>query len=1491
MSENCFICDRALSLEACTTVRERGIETFIKLSKLNKDDKHLLFQHLKQVTVHERCRKVYSKQKKTQGQSTSSRAQRVSEFDFKNKCVICGGDASQEFIDRECKKPKNRREEVSCVTTIQFKDSLVRAAEVRQDEQVLRRISLEHDLVAAEARYHASCGKTFLKKRSTTTDYPRGRPEDDDVSQAFDYVCKYIEDNEDQCQFTLTEIFKNFQGYIPTYAALKTRLIRKYGEDIILTSGGGTKQGVICFRNTGYKIITDSWYQAKESNEKKERRRIVQAAAAIIREDIRSVIYTTDTYPKVDEFLKDIEKDIPETLGVLLNGIINPKPKNPEPKLHVKGTKKVIAIAHSIIHATRPRSFISPLLLTVGVTFHKKYGSKDLVEMLSSLGFSCSYKEVRLFQSSSIQEAPKVVLQDSFSQFVFDNADVNVDTLDGANTFHAVGGLQCITPVTSARSEARIARLQNVPTAKDIAASGTIPLTTFQKTSDGLESIALIDINEKSPVRAVRISPTDFLWIFGKWKEHLNILGWNGFMETVTSHRSYQRSRTLILPFLNAPPANMDTLYSVLLNAVERLGNNQKGCFVTFDQPLYYKAREIVASSGRDSPLSSVIVRLGGFHLLMSFLGAIGYIMDGSGLQDVLSTIYARASTEKILTGHAYSRAVRGHILLHLTLAKLVLNMLHVSDDQKQSVLNVLNGVGSPLFPEQLDKSLLNDVMDSFYEKLCELELRGPTAKLWVQYFHLVTIVKRFIEAERSGDWFLHLHTVQQMLPYLHASGHFLYAKSCQLYLQDMLNLNKVLPPDEYDRFVNQSFFTIRRSDKFWSGVWTDQTIEQVVMRSMKSQGGLSHGRGITDSNLVTWVATIPTVMELTLQLEEFCGVEYNTTEQHVDARMTRVRRDEADVALLLQWFLAHDPFPNGQFIMSISTGVIGDKTINCHDAFEKGTASLTTITNRPGINFKNVKFQRKNRVIPLKVVNSKITVHDKVVPVSPDTIFRRIHFLKKSDKEIESYFQYELAPYPLSLFDETGMRKTRKSVLYDLFEPVIPEPNLTESAIVIDGGWLLHRVVWQSKEIFSTILSKYIDYVTKYYSCEKATIVFDGYPEEAAMRNTKSAERFRRSGKHSSATVLFSETMTATMPKEQFLSNDSNKKRLISILVDKLEQVGYRVMQATEDADTLIVNTAIQMTEMFSTVVIIGEDTDLLVLLTAKAPSGSKIYLMKPGKGTSPNTFYSPDNFKFSPTVKNNLLFLHAISGCDTTSAFYRQGKIKFVKLLDNSKEIQEAVQVFYQPDADPKELFVAGRLLLVALYTTKVGQTSLDEIRYSQYARSLANPGFNLASLPPTNAAADQHLLRVYHQLQTWNGTSLDALRWGWKSSCFGLLPIPTTKDPAPHDVLNAVSCKCTKGCAGKCTCRKVGIKCSTICINCQGNSCTNSPLADDEGVSTNTFTNDDDDTPPTEEFDDTEMEIIHRPEDFLEEGPPRAKQPRLSPAMPEEGPSNSS
>lgn len=112
----------------------------------------------------------------------------------------------------------------------------------------------------------------------------------------------------------------------------------------------------------------------------------------------------------------------------------------------------------------------------------------------------------------------------------------------------------------------------------------------------------------------------------------------------------------------------------------------QKIVFVTFDQPLYHKAHEILASIDLDNDpynLTSIQVRLGGFHLLMSFLGAIGFIMDGSGLKEAFCEIYAENSSDKALSGHAYARVIRGHFLVQLALSELIFSSMELSDTEK----------------------------------------------------------------------------------------------------------------------------------------------------------------------------------------------------------------------------------------------------------------------------------------------------------------------------------------------------------------------------------------------------------------------------------------------------------------------------------------------------------------------------------------------------------------------------------------------------------------------------------------------------------------------------------------------------------------------------------------------------------------------------------------------------------------------------------------
>lgn len=74
----------------------------------------------------------------------------------------------------------------------------------------------------------------------------------------------------------------------------------------------------------------------------------------------------------------------------------------------------------------------------------------------------------------------------------------------------------------------------------------------------------------------------------------------------------------------------------------------------------------------------------------MSFFGAIGYIMQGSGIKEVLSPIYAPNSLGKMLNGHAYVRAVRAHTRLHLTLATIISKELVIDSEMDENLTNTI---------------------------------------------------------------------------------------------------------------------------------------------------------------------------------------------------------------------------------------------------------------------------------------------------------------------------------------------------------------------------------------------------------------------------------------------------------------------------------------------------------------------------------------------------------------------------------------------------------------------------------------------------------------------------------------------------------------------------------------------------------------------------------------------------------------------------------
>ncbi|GBN07376.1 hypothetical protein AVEN_182107-1 [Araneus ventricosus] len=142
-----------------------------------------------------------------------------------------------------------------------------------------------------------------------------------------------------------------------------------------------------------------------------------------------------------------------------------------------------------------------------------------------------------------------------------------------------------------------------------------------------------------------------------------------------------------------------------------------------------------------------------------------------------------------------------------------------------------------------------------------------------------------------------------------------------------MLHFENLIDPSVFKRFI-QGVFTVRRSAKFSCRTSTDMIIEQSLMKSMQTDGGISRGRSTQESVISKWVYSMHATNTVCEGLEDLANVKMDTTDNHVDASDSRVKRDTEDIKTLLQWFLLHDPFPVVKKIISIASGVFGNEKI-----------------------------------------------------------------------------------------------------------------------------------------------------------------------------------------------------------------------------------------------------------------------------------------------------------------------------------------------------------------------------------------------------------------------------------------------------------------------------------------------------------------------------------------------------------------------------------
>ena len=116
--------------------------------------------------------------------------------------------------------------------------------------------------------------------------------------------------------------------------------------------------------------------------------------------------------------------------------------------------------------------------------------------------------------------------------------------------------------------------------------------------------------------------------------EKQTVPGWSGF-NTVVHSCVLVQTNIGYCPMIDGSPTEFSTVYTVMKNVqsmMALLGQNDS--VITFDLAIYVKAKEIQWRQRQE--FESMVIRMGGFHIVMNCLAVLGTKYQSSGIEDLL---------------------------------------------------------------------------------------------------------------------------------------------------------------------------------------------------------------------------------------------------------------------------------------------------------------------------------------------------------------------------------------------------------------------------------------------------------------------------------------------------------------------------------------------------------------------------------------------------------------------------------------------------------------------------------------------------------------------------------------------------------------------------------------------------------------------------------------------------------------------------------------
>ena len=204
----------------------------------------------------------------------------------------------------------------------------------------------------------------------------------------------------------------------------------------------------------------------------------------------------------------------------------------------------------------------------------------------------------------------------------------------------------------------------------------------------------------------------------------------------------------------------------------------------------------------------------------------------------------------------------------------------------------------------------------------------------------------------------------------------------------------------------------------FWAGLSTDLIFEQVLMRHIKTDGGLTKGKGMTEKKCLVWVLSMPVCASINETMQTFSGVSYETSDQHKDVSAARQARDVSDTVDLFDYLNEKDPFVQNDSLFNIANGMTAKERVNVEKAREIGVEIVESMAGKSTDEF---TFRKANQAVTLGS-RSTVKIKGEYVNIDPQFLFQRLLTVRERCDDVTSLLQYELCTYPAALFESSSL-------------------------------------------------------------------------------------------------------------------------------------------------------------------------------------------------------------------------------------------------------------------------------------------------------------------------------------------------------------------------------------------------------------------------------------------------------------------------------------